>query len=139
MSRKDYIATAEIIRELRLEPQQRAEMVARFVTMFADGNPRFSPSRFRAACEPRSRYVVVENTPGYLPEGDDPFSGTWDECCEAMDDLVLRLIEDGYSVESNDGCGFRSPGGVRRTYLLPPEANEHTLSRVVEVMADLTE
>jgi hypothetical protein len=29
----------------------QAQLVARFVTMLADGNPRFSPSRFREACE----------------------------------------------------------------------------------------
>ena len=52
MSRRDYIATAEIIRSLHVSPEQRAEIVTRFVTMFSDDNPRFSPSKFRAACEP---------------------------------------------------------------------------------------
>ena len=53
MSRRDYIAIAETLRETPMESETRADLVARFVTMFADDNPRFSP-RFREACEPES-------------------------------------------------------------------------------------
>jgi hypothetical protein len=52
MSRKDYVEAARIIRETAMSNETRAALVARFVTMFADDNARFSPSRFRAACEP---------------------------------------------------------------------------------------
>jgi hypothetical protein len=79
-------------------------------------------------------YTVIENIPGYMPEDDEPFVGTWDECCEVMDDHILRMIEDGWKVSYNDGVGFRTPGGIRRTYLLPSDASEHALYRVVEVM-----
>jgi hypothetical protein len=52
MSRKDYIAAAEILRAVSMPDPARAELVSRFVTFFADDSPRFSPSRFRAASEP---------------------------------------------------------------------------------------
>ena len=52
MSRKNYIEAARIIRETAMPSETRAALVSRFVTMFADDNPRFSPSRFREACEP---------------------------------------------------------------------------------------
>lgn len=53
MSRKDYVEAARIIREAAyLSEEARARLVADLVTFFADDNPRFSPSRFREACEP---------------------------------------------------------------------------------------
>jgi hypothetical protein len=53
MSRKDYVAAARILREADyLSEEARARLVADLVTFFADENPRFSPSRFREACEP---------------------------------------------------------------------------------------
>ena len=51
MSRKDYVAIAEILRETPMTSETRAALVARFVTTLADDNPSFSPSRFREACE----------------------------------------------------------------------------------------
>lgn len=52
MSRKDYNEAARILRETAMSAETRKALVTRFVTMFADDNPRFSPSRFREACEP---------------------------------------------------------------------------------------
>ncbi len=53
MSRKDYVAVARIIREAAyLSEEARGRLVAELVTFFADDNPRFSPSRFREACQP---------------------------------------------------------------------------------------
>jgi hypothetical protein len=52
VSRKQYNEAAQILRETAMPAETRAQLVARFVTMFADDNARFSPSRFRAACEP---------------------------------------------------------------------------------------
>jgi hypothetical protein len=80
------------------------------------------------------RYVVIENTPSYLPEDDEPFIGSWDECAEVMDETIRFLLDQDYVVQTNEGVGFRTPGGIRRTYLLPPDASEHTLSRVIEVL-----
>lgn len=56
MSRKDYREAARIIREADyLTPVARARLVADLVTFFADGKPRFSSAKFRAACEPERR------------------------------------------------------------------------------------
>lgn len=53
MSRKDYVEAARIIREAAyLSQEARGRLVADLVTFFADDNARFSPSRFREACEP---------------------------------------------------------------------------------------
>jgi hypothetical protein len=52
MSRRDYIEAARILRETPMETETRKQLVTRFVTMFADDNPRFSPAMFREACEP---------------------------------------------------------------------------------------
>ena len=53
MSRKHYVEVARIVREATyLDDEGRAGIVSDLVTYFADDNPRFSPSRFRAACEP---------------------------------------------------------------------------------------
>lgn len=55
MSRKDYIEAARILSETEIPAEVRSQLVARFVTMFADDNARFSPSKFRAACEPQDQ------------------------------------------------------------------------------------
>lgn len=53
MSRKDYVEAARIIREAGyLSREARVRLVSDLVTFFADDNPRFSPARFRQACEP---------------------------------------------------------------------------------------
>jgi hypothetical protein len=52
VSRKDYVETARILRETVMTEELREVLVSRFVTMFADDNPCFSPSRFRAASQP---------------------------------------------------------------------------------------
>jgi hypothetical protein len=40
MSRKDYVAIAEILRKTPMESGTRAQLVARFGTALADDNPR---------------------------------------------------------------------------------------------------
>ena len=53
MSRKDYVQAARLVREATyLSEEARARLVADLVTFFADDNPRFSPSRFKEACQP---------------------------------------------------------------------------------------
>lgn len=77
------------------------------------------------------RYAVVINVPGYMPV-EDPFVGTWEECCAEMDESVARFMEDDWNVELNMGCGFRLAGGMRRTYLISDVFG--TLRKVVEVI-----
>ena len=60
MSRKHYVEVARIVREATyLDDDARAGIVSDLVTFFADDNPRFSPSRFLAACVPH--WVFVED------------------------------------------------------------------------------
>ena len=59
MSRKDYVEAARILSETAMPSETRAALVARFVTMFADDNARFSPSRFREACVPAPHTVEL--------------------------------------------------------------------------------
>lgn len=72
MSRKDYVEAARIIRETAMASDTRAALVTRFVTMFADDNPRFSPSRFRAAATPEGDRIeargLTDAKPGWNDE-----------------------------------------------------------------------
>ena len=62
MSRKDYREAARIIREASyLSAEARARLVSDLVTFFADDNPRFSPSKFGAACELESACYPQDN------------------------------------------------------------------------------
>jgi hypothetical protein len=69
MSRKDYVEAARIIREASyLSAEARSRLVGDFVTFFADDNSRFSPSRFREACEPLlARSAVDAREAGWVP------------------------------------------------------------------------
>jgi transcriptional regulator CtsR len=52
LSRRDYIATAAILREADLSIEQRADLADRFAVVFAQDNPRFSRRRFLEAVGP---------------------------------------------------------------------------------------
>lgn len=49
MSRKDYVAVAEIIRAANVTDEQRRELAARFADLFALDNPRFRRDLFICA------------------------------------------------------------------------------------------
>ena len=51
MSRKDYIAIAQIISKLDLASFNREALVTGLIPLFAADNPLFDPEKFRAACE----------------------------------------------------------------------------------------
>jgi hypothetical protein len=114
MSRKDYVALAEILRETPMADETRAELVSRLVTMLADDNPRFSPSRFRAACSPDSAEPdsersesgrTPERTPTDLSErdrieargcADGHAAGTWVEVPdEDAARRILSMLDEG--------------------------------------------
>jgi len=53
MTRKDYVAVAEILNTSALpymDPQDFEELVADFSDFFFKDNPNFSPNRFEIAC-----------------------------------------------------------------------------------------
>jgi hypothetical protein len=95
MSRKDYVEAARIIPETAMSSETRAALVARFVTMFADENPRFSPSRFRDACEPAPDVVEQAEQEGYER---GKAAGSWlldGNSTEQAARRLLQGIEDG--------------------------------------------
>lgn len=54
MTRKDYIATARILKDARFESAaERERTVDLFCTMFALDNPSFDKARFVSAATPR--------------------------------------------------------------------------------------
>jgi hypothetical protein len=69
MSRKQYNEAARILREADyLSREARERLIADLVTLFADDTRRFSPSRFRSACEPTHGFDFTGNGvgPSYL-------------------------------------------------------------------------
>jgi hypothetical protein len=46
------------------------------------------------------RWIVIENTPGYLPDDDDPFeTDDYHEACEHAESLAVELEEQGYDCD----------------------------------------
>lgn len=52
MTRKDYVATAEILNSFinKLDSEDFNDLVFEFSEMFLSDNPRFSPETFENAC-----------------------------------------------------------------------------------------
>ena len=78
------------------------------------------------------RYVVVENTPGYLPEDDDP--ATFYDLAEARayaQDLIDRIEEHYFEAGAND---VLVDGDITTSLSVLVSSNfEHDLGRVVEI------
>lgn len=61
MSRKHFIELARLVREAGyLDDATRSQLVSDLVTLCADANPRFSPSRFREACQPDDARTALD-------------------------------------------------------------------------------
>jgi hypothetical protein len=58
MSRRNYVATAEIIATAPVTPLQHAYLADRFCEYFEADNPRFDPVRFRQACAQQEKENV---------------------------------------------------------------------------------
>ena len=52
MTRKDYVATAEILNKFsqRIDPSEFQDLIFEFSEMFLEDNPRFDEDRFWKAC-----------------------------------------------------------------------------------------
>jgi hypothetical protein len=64
MSRRDYIATAEILREAAITPEQHALLAGRFADYFEQRSERFDRARFLEAVDSydwtkRNRIIAV--------------------------------------------------------------------------------
>jgi len=87
----------------------------------------------------RPRFVVVENTPGYLREDDEPATfGTFDEAREYASERVAELIEHLHEAYSDEGGADVSVSGSfaegDSSVLVSDERREHDLGRVVEIL-----
>ena len=89
--------------------------------------------RTAAADRHPDRYVVIENTPGYLPEDDDP--ATFDDLDEARayaQDLIDRIEEHYFEAGAND---VLVDGDIATSLSVLVSSNfEHDLGRVVEIV-----
>lgn len=82
---------------------------------------------------PSSRFVVIESTPGYMPEDDEPFVGLWEEAHNHALELGAQLEEQGYSCNYSDanGAGIGVEFSIRceRSDTVAPD-----LGRTIEVV-----
>jgi hypothetical protein len=69
-----------------------------------------------------AKWSVVENTPGYLPEGDPIECDTKQEAYEAAKELAGQLREAGYRVKGNMRNGYFG------------KRHKNDLGRVIEIL-----
>ncbi len=90
-------------------------------------------------------YVVVENTPGYLPEDDDPATfATLAEARVYASDLLSRLLDtlyDSQMLDEDPPPGFTVHGSFAQedtSVLVYDNSREHDLGRVIEILEEQT-
>ena len=78
-----------------------------------------------------NQYIVIVNTPGYLPEDDDPFvTDDYEAAVTYMNELVQSYVE---SIEEAEGeaevsVGWASPNNYAAT-MVYDKSREHDLGR----------
>jgi hypothetical protein len=75
------------------------------------------------------RYVVVENTPGYMPENDDPF--TTDDLSEARREMLMMVRR---CVEHNEAVGLKAKVTFTTDSAYIETDAPYDLGRVIEIM-----
>lgn len=71
MTRKDYIAAADMLRNLKVGKIPRQEITEFLCNMFAADNPRFDKVRFLDACSPATVHTrKTIPAPKNYPTGD---------------------------------------------------------------------
>ncbi len=89
-------------------------------------------------------YVVIENTPGYLPEDDDP--ATFEDITEARvyaSDLQSRLMDhifDSQCLDETEPPGMDVSGSFADSdcwsVIVYDKSREHDLGRIIEIIED---
>jgi len=85
-------------------------------------------------------FVVIENTPGYLPEDDEPASfDTIEDARVYASDLLSRLLDsiyDGQMFGDDEPAGFTVHGSFQEdlSVLVYDNARQHDLGRVIEIV-----
>lgn len=76
------------------------------------------------------KFIVIENTPGYLPDDTDPgVYDTFQEALEAAKTLEAELIDMGYTQE---GSTIQEANYYQSYWTT--EEKMHDLGRVIEIM-----
>jgi hypothetical protein len=129
-----------------LETDLTSEGVAYVREMLAEPNPSPRNVALRAywreafdISEPG--YVVIENTPGYLPEDDDPATfETIEEARVYASDLLSRLLDSIYESQMDDPepVGFTVSGSFQEdlSVIVFDNARMHDLGRVIEILRE---
>ena len=113
-----------------LSERQRAEIVGAIADEMARHNGGFRRETFsnRVATGPY-RWVVVENTPGYMPESDPAeFASVADARAYARD-LAETARDEGYRVTGSASSG---------RYDIADPGTTHDLGRVIEIIDRVT-
>ncbi len=77
-------------------------------------------------------YVVIENTPGYLPDDDDPFvTDDYAAACEYVRELTERLMD-----HISEGGGEPAATFGEGHAYVTDMSREHDLGRVIEVITE---
>jgi hypothetical protein len=75
------------------------------------------------------RYVVIENTPGYMPDDDDPATfDDYKEACEYVRELVERLMD-----HISEGGGEPAATFGEDHAFVTDMSREHDLGRSISV------
>lgn len=84
--------------------------------------------------ESPKNYVIIENTPGYLPEDDDP--ATFDSYAEALNALVEYNKKLSEETEDDEGNKKYDVSAIVNGWFTYTEVNygPHALGRVVEIV-----
>jgi hypothetical protein len=81
------------------------------------------------------RYVVIENTPGYLPDSDDPF--TTDDYALAVEYLNERAAEYADDPDGNFEVEYGIASGDNLAAVIVHDRDKsHDLGRVIEILRD---
>jgi hypothetical protein len=87
-------------------------------------------------------YVVVENTPGYLPEDDEPaIFDNLDDARVYASDVLSRLLDYIYEGQELNGTdeGFTVLGSFAqgdKWVLVYDNSREHDLGRIIEIIEE---
>jgi hypothetical protein len=86
-----------------------------------------------------ARYVVIENTPGYMPDDDDP--ATFEDETDARvyaSDLLSRLLDHIWEGQdaAGDHAGWTVSGSFQEDWsvLVTDLSREHDLGRIIEIV-----
>lgn len=87
-------------------------------------------------------FVVIESTPGYMPENDDPFvTDDYEMAVEHANDLAAELEEQGYVIDRREGKIMERirelRAQVKETYERGVYTPEHALNELASLAEEV--